>query len=504
MNVLLPVRSKFSLQGGTPAHISSGANLGYFYSGREQFDLTKVRIISNSVDTIRQLYSGVPRSDLLTALHTSYESTFQPIVKFFGFDWVLSGGSTGGFKYMLRNNDLGLVVHLLSRFTKPVDIEGSDQCSLDYPVATHLKIECSPHFVFSRDTVQIQQLLDTIALQFFSSDLRPAGCAIHLAVDVAGIGSAIPAKFRDRFISRSGLRSQHSPLSEFDHSSFVVTYGPDQSILYGKADRIQFNAYNKSLQAVSSDKVDFWDNVWLSRKDSQGLPVYHVGEDVIRFEWRLHQSVLQEFVPIDSPNTSDDQPFYDSNTGEISSLSIQFSPILSYLGCHAYLDSIWQYCLKRFSLRLSPGSNVVDPLWVGLMQDVSWGSQPLVFRRNYSKNGLGSEKNVGLWLGNFLSLAARSVADRGKNFVCRLIFKSVSSSPVWKDLFFYYFKRVYFNDYQNFQREISSVFSGNLSIPTDWQKFIPREVFNKVSGYIRESVINAGVQKRMLIGKAAI
>lgn len=107
-------RQRFSYKGGTPKHVYDGAGSGYFLTGRKQeYDLTNVRILTNIVDTVRQLYRGTPLASLVQSLRSDYEQCYQGEVQYFGYSWILRSAAGGGFRYMLRNNDLGLIVHLI-------------------------------------------------------------------------------------------------------------------------------------------------------------------------------------------------------------------------------------------------------------------------------------------------------------------------------------------------------------------------------------------------------
>lgn len=521
-------RTRFSLRGGTPKVVYENSASGYFYTGRkEEYDLTNVRILTNVVDTVRQLYSGIPNTQLVAALYTAYESSFQPEVEFFGYSWILQGGSGGGFRYMLRNNDLGLVVHLINRHTKAIDSETSE-LSCEFPESTHLKIECSPHFLLSQSVGEVQAFLNDIAHEVFEGEggWDYAGCAVHLAVDIAGIGEYIPDRFRERLITLSTLRDQHFGVDGFDHSNHIVQYGNAQSILYGKPDRVQFNMYNKTEQAVVTDKLDFWQNIWLQNKDRHGQPIYQIGEPVMRVEFRLHHSVIKEFTPasaIDYAQT-DHIPLCDSQTGEIITLgtlkeynlggnvyqyadvdlsnATEFRLLNSYLEISSYLDSIWRYCLKRFRLHLKPKSAYIDPLWMVLRDDVSWYTQPIIFKRTYTKKSEGVEKNIGLFIGNGLTLAARMGERLGINRMTSQLLKFLRKSIFWKDIFFHYFKKGYYSEYAVYKKQM--LLSGFMKEPRDWASYIDKSTFDQVICYIRDEVIEMGIRKRFLVGKAGV
>jgi len=523
-------RQRFSRRGGTPKHVYDGPGAGYFYTGRkEEYDLTNVRILANIVDTVRQLYRGTPLASLIQSLRSDYESCYQAQVEYFGYSWILRSAAGGGFRYMLQNNDLGLIVHLINKHVKSID--GSED---DFPESTHLKIECSPHFLLSHSPGEVQGILDDIAYDVFdattqyggdSSHWEHAGCALHLAADIAGIGDSIPDQFRERFITFASLRPQYSSIQAIDHSTNIIEFGERQSITYGGAATTQFQMYNKAAAAIAQDKIAFWQKVWLEKKDMSGRPIYQMGEPVMRVEFRLHHSVVQQFTPSSAGDyDADSLPLFDLNTGEIIHISLSdpiqcgktiypcanvdlstpdhFTSIQSYFQASKYLDSLWQYVTTRFRLQLKPKSSYVDPLWSVLKQDIDWCTQPIVFKRTYTKKTEGSEKNIGLFLGNALSLVARKVQGLGVNRAVSTTLRFLRKSTLWKDVFMYYFKKVFFDQYLRYQKEIEKM--GYRSEPTDWARHIPKDTFNTVLQYVRDDVIGSGITKRLMIGRAAV
>lgn len=518
-------RSRFSRRGGTPKCVYENAGSGYFYTGRkEEYDLTNVRIINNMVDTVRQLYAGTPDPRLVAQLQTDYESAFQPQVIYFDNSFVLNGGSSGGFRFMLINKELGLVIHLFNRHVKAIDSEASPH---DYPESTHLKIECSPHLLLSHTVAEVQELLDDIATQVFTGGIfEPVGCAVHLAADIAGIGAHLPENFRERFITLSSIRDQRSTVDTFDHATNIVEYGRAKSILYGEPRSTQFNFYNKSEQALANDKLDFWQNIWLQRKDQHGQPIYQIGEPVMRVEWRIHHSNLLQFIPASAQEyaQTDNIPLCDAKTGEIICLgtlkqyklgqttyqhaqvdltnATEFRPLTTYFQASQYLDSIWQYCLKRFRLHLRSKSRYIDPLWTVLRDDISWETQPIIFKRNYTKKSEGVEKNIGLFIGNGLTLAARMGWGVGVNRITTQVLKFLRKSIFWKTIFFHYFKKCCYSEYIAYKKLI--LHSGFLKEPSDWASYVGKSTFDQVVCYIRDEVIGLGIKKRILIGRAAV
>jgi len=534
MTIRYLTRHRFSLRGGTPKHVYDGAGGGYFYTGRrEEFDHSSTRILTNIVDTVRQLYKGTPLASLVRSLRSDYESCYQAQVEYFGYSWILRSSAGGGFRYMLQNNDLGLIIHLINKHVKSIS-DSED----DFPESTHLKIECSPHLLLSHSPGEIQDMLDEIASDVFDASARHAdaasdgcahwdyaGCALHLAADIAGIGDQIPDQFSERFITYANLRPQYTPMTGIDYSTNIIEFGERQSITYGGAATTQFQMYNKTAAAIAQDKIAFWQKVWLQKTDQFGNPIYRPGEPVMRVEFRMHHSVIQQFTPSSAQDyDADSLPLFDSNTGEIIRMSMlgriqcgqsiyphanvdlstpnHFTQIQSYFQASQYLDSLWQYVTTRFRLQLKPKSSYVDPLWSILKQDIDWCTQPIVFKRTYTKKTEGSEKNIGLFLGNALSLVARKTQSLGVNRAVSTTLRFLRKSTLWKDVFMYYFKKVFFDQYLRYQKEIQRL--GYSVDPVDWARHIPKDTFNTVLQYVRDDVIGLGITKRLMIGRAAV
>lgn len=62
---------------------------------------------------------------------------------------------------------------------------------------------------------------------------------------------------------------------------------------------MQLAIYNKSLQAKSADKLDYWESVWrtLDNPFDATCPLnYNPEETVWRVELRFHHSIVQQFA----------------------------------------------------------------------------------------------------------------------------------------------------------------------------------------------------------------
>jgi hypothetical protein len=246
----------------------------------------------------------------------------------------------------------------------------------------------------------------------------------------------------------------------------------------------------------------------------------------MRVEFRLHHSVVQQFVPASAIDYAQNEniPLCDAQTGEIITLgtvkqyklgkniyqhaavdltnATEFRPLDSYLEVSKYLDSLWRYCLKNFRLHLKLKSTYLDPLWMVLRDDISWNTQPITFKRSYGKKTEGVEKNIGLLVGNALTLIARMGERFGVAQMTSQLFKLLRKSAFWKDIFFHYFKKTFYAEYLDYKKNI--MYSGFIREPTDWSAHIDKSTFDQVICYIRDEVITAGIRKRLLTGKAAV
>ena len=107
-------------------------------------DLTKVRLLRCGVDTVRQLYRGMIRPEIMALFEKP-----GTLVDFAGQRWH-SGrvGRDSGYQYKLQNADLGIIL-LVKNFNAKLDCIGP-----------HLKIEVSPHAIDSLSPERLQARLD--------------------------------------------------------------------------------------------------------------------------------------------------------------------------------------------------------------------------------------------------------------------------------------------------------------------------------------------------------
>ncbi|MDR2093229.1 MAG: hypothetical protein LBP58_07950 [Azoarcus sp.] len=357
-----------------------------FLSGLGQVDLSRVHVLHSGLDTVRQLYTGTLQPDVLAEVSRIYNDGFGECLELGGHVWLLGSGGKSGYQYRLQNSDLGLIVFLKSRYVDVLQ-EGS-----------HVKIECSPHWLYPRGIEAMGAELDALA-KVFLTGLRPSGCAVHLCCDIQGWGPG--ADFLDRLVTRARRFVSHrsSKVVYVDTGEIATSYNEGQSYLLGSASSVQMAVYRKDIQAKVMDKLDFWRNIW-----SQACGVdftdtlYDETMPVWRVEFRFHHSVLADF-----------------GRGAASQMEYGFTveqERWSHItGVSGHLQGLWSYGLTNFRLELV-GEGVgryLDPVWQLLLEDIMHSAPvgDIFYKRVKKTPGVGSEKNLMLAVGNLLSLYAR-------------------------------------------------------------------------------------------------
>ncbi len=340
-------------------------------------DLSGVRILHCGVDTVRQLYRGLIRPEIMCLFDKP-----GTIVDFAGQRWHAGRvGKDSGYQYKLQNADLGIIL-LVKNFNAKLE-----------NIGPHLKIEVSPHAIDAFSPERLQERLDYYASHVLTHVERNQ-CAVHLALDLQGWTP--PADLVARMHCRARAARDISGIKEIQWTLESATYGKGQSFLFGSAGSVQLGIYNKTLQARAHDKLDYWEGVW-RRRDSfdEGDPDnYNPEQDVWRVELRYHHSVIQQFA-----------------SGSVDLHSGQVIETDSYAAFAPHLDGLWRYGLRQFKLLARPG--YFEPIWTLIRDDVrvDLPVDSLVddteYKRQYKTSRGFSGKNVELFLGNFVSLLAR-------------------------------------------------------------------------------------------------
>ncbi|SFA71385.1 hypothetical protein [Azotobacter beijerinckii] len=342
-----------------------------------QTDLSHVRLLRCAVDTVRQLYRGRPRSEVLDLFESS------GLVEFAGYQWHAGRvGRDSGYQFKLQNADLGLIA-LVKNHNVKADSVGA-----------HLKFEVSPHLIDNRSPKQLQELLDGLAVQLLTQ-CEANQCAVHLALDVQGWYP--PADLVARMHCRARAQRDFSGVERIEYDERAAVYGRGKSFLFGSASGMQLAIYDKTAQARAIDKLDYWESVW-RRTDNpfdESDPFnYDPAVPVWRIELRFHHGVVQQFADGSA----------DIRTGAMIDTR-------TFAELSAHLQGLWQYGLQAFKLLVRPG--MYDAFWTLIRSDVRVfvEAASLVedtdYRRHYKTSRGFSGKNVELFLGNFVSLLVR-------------------------------------------------------------------------------------------------
>ncbi|QMV61225.1 hypothetical protein VUJ49_14380 [Pseudomonas berkeleyensis] len=349
-------------------------------------DLSNVRILACSVDTVRQLYRGLIRPEIMCLFEKP-----GTIVDFAGQRWHSGRVSKdSGYQYKLQNADLGIIL-LVKNFNAKLE-----------NIGPHLKIEVSPHAIDTFSPERLQERLDYYASHVLTNVERNQ-CAVHLALDLQGWQP--PADLVARMHCRARAARDISGIKEIQWTLESATYGKGQSYLFGSAGGVQLGIYNKTEQARAIDKLDYWEGIWKRRDsfDETDPDNYNPEQDVWRVELRYHHSIIQQFA----------SGSVDLHTGAAIETN-------SYAAFAPHLDGLWRYGLRQFKLLARPG--YFEPIWTLIRDDVrvDLPVDSLVdeteYKRQYKTSRGFSGKNVELFLGNFVSLLARERVGARKAF----------------------------------------------------------------------------------------
>lgn len=384
-----------------------------------QVDTGAFKILSSTVDTIRQLYKGVLKADVLQKLQECYD-THTNFTTSKGVEFAVGGAMVGGYKYKLQNNDIGLIVLVKHRY--------HDE-KLDAP---HLKIDLSSKLIESLDPVETQQYLDKIA-SYWLNDPHPTGCAVHMASDIQGWKP--PGDFLSRFVCRSKRISVNTGISQMsmEAGEIATTYNYGQSLLFGTARALQCAIYNKTAEAKYRGKLHYWEALWgRLGGDEPFTSAYDPEQPVWRVEFRFHQSVIKEYASgtLDKTGRYD---FLNTATGEQVGTDWR---LLRYIDIVPHLSGLWRKAASSFRLDTKRGK-LIDPWWQRLADDPLFfeTEQKLEYKRVKRPAGQGGEKNIQLGLGNLLSIYAR------QRFTSQMAINCLMASGIWPELVGYYAAR---------------------------------------------------------------
>lgn len=388
-----------------------------FFNQSASFDLSGLRYLHSGVDTIKQLYNCIIRKEVLEALQAAYEGSGN-IFHCGGIDWLITRSSKmSGYQYILKNLDLGYVV-LLKSFYAEADLSGS-----------HLKIECTPQLIFENSPEELTKKINFIA-SLFCCQLVPSGVAVHIAVDVKGF--EVPKDFEARLVAKAKRQYRFNSISDaqINLNETSVVYGAGQSYTFGSAGALQFCVYDKTAEAIKSDKIDFWRGVWSSVvasdfdgdfSNTDAISEYQVVDTVHRIEARFHHSIINQFC-------------WGTTGADGKNISIK-----TYADLVPHLTALWNYALNNF--RLQHSSTYIDPVWQALIQDIEFfcPSPNIMYRRGQKPPTESSRRNVAFWLGNQIKLYSR------KRFNPEYVVSRLLASGLESDLSHYFNVPLYGN-----------------------------------------------------------
>ena len=332
------------------------------------FDLSQIGILHAGVDTVRALYSGRLNEMMLDQIESA---GFDSVIEVAGLKVMIGPGGQSGYRYRLQNNEAGLILFVLSRYTKPASI------------GAHLKIEAGPAFLLSRAVDETQHSLDCLASAILNEGWAPSGCAVHVCADVQGWG--FPDDFLERLATRSRQQISHKGIAKIEMVGGLVAqvYGSNETLTFGQPGGIQFTCYRKDIANERQGKTDFSSKVWERAHDDNGVVLFDPDAPVRRLEFRYHQTVIRQIA-------------YDVN-----------SELLRYETVARRLNDLWQYGLSIF--RLDQSRKYIDPFWQLLYEDVEICVNPRreLVKRVYKGPGTSEYRNLCLCIGNALSIYAR-------------------------------------------------------------------------------------------------
>jgi hypothetical protein len=386
-----------------------------FVSELGQVDLAGFKILHHGLDTVRQLFECQLKPEVLVEIHRIYDERMGEVLELGGFLWLVGSGGKSGYRYRLQNSDLGLIIFVKSNYQT---IENR---------AGHIKIECSPHWIDTRDAETMERELTAFA-SLIADSAEPCGCAAHICCDIQGWEPG--DDFLERIVTRARrIVHRHSNEVQYaDLGEVATVFGKSESYLMGSPTSVQFALYRKDLQTKKTDKLHYWRDVWNRELDENMNPHYDEEKPVWRLEYRFHQNVIGQFAQ-----------------GHAAQLEYGFTTErrnwMGIAGLSRHLYGLWCYGLDVFRLELSAHGHgtYVDPAWQLLREDIKFAEPEgnFLYRRVYKTPGIGNEKNLMLAVGNLLSCYARHRYNANFAFQC------LKKSGIYDDLYNYMARRAH-------------------------------------------------------------
>ncbi|MGY8872997.1 MAG: hypothetical protein ACKVJE_21440 [Pseudomonadales bacterium] len=381
----------------------SESKTGDIFIGQDfQTDLSDINVIMSSVDTVRQLYRCTLDQNWLSEFENKiliHRSTVQK-VQLNGFDFILGSGGASRFQYRLQNNELGMIV-----FVKSGSVKGEFE-------GTHIKIECSPGMLLRYQVDVVQAWMDGVVSELTEGEFSYQGVAIHLAVDVQGWD--VPKDFMQRLHCRSSKRVSYDGIesAEYTMAGVAATYGENETMTFGSVSSVQFSNYDKTKQMVVMDKADFFKSAWSGEFATPlCFSEYDPDKPVRRLEMRFHHSVINQF-----------------HEGLLKLDGEKASSMKSYQDVYQHLGALWRYSMNQF--KFMHNENWFDPTWTKFTQDANFrqAHDDAKYKRVYKEPGRDNARNIGMMLGNMISIYARNKTK------AHIAIKSLIKMPLWNEI----------------------------------------------------------------------
>ncbi|EGG93992.1 hypothetical protein IMCC1989_475 [gamma proteobacterium IMCC1989] len=402
-----------------------------FYNSKDSFSLNHMRFLHSGIDTIKQLFTGFLKLDVIHALSTHDYDLRGSTVNFGGIDWKYSTSSKKtGYQFVLKNLDLGFVV-LLKSFFEEEDKLGS-----------HLKIEVTPQAIFESTPIELRNSLREVANLFLSSYTENS-IAFHACVDIKGL--EIPDDFEANLVTKARRKFKFNSISDAQYSlnETSVVYGNGQSYTFGSASAVQMTIYDKIAESLKSDKISFWESVWsqVPSVDDYSVSEYQQGDNVHRLELRFHHSIVREFC---------------NGSKNVIGEKLDIRNVLHLCD---HIDELFKYGLNLFRLQYS--TSYIHPIWQSLMEDVTLfpPSPHFMYKRAKKSPTANSRRNTAFWLGNVIKLMSR------KRMTTSHVVKHIINSGLESDLSDYFGCKVFGESeelYHNLHEFVANKMSDHL------------------------------------------
>lgn len=360
------------------------------------FDTSDVNVIHSGLDTVRQLYSGLILPIVYQEIERVYSEGFDNAVQISDFEFLVSSGGRSGYRYILKNNNIGLVLLI-----------GSMYLETKYN-GHHLKIETSPVFLLSRSLHEIQDDLDMFANTLLSQTVG-TGVAVHLCADVQGW--LPPDDLDRRLTTKAHAVYKYSGTSqvEYDFNGVSLVYGKGETFTFGKAGSLQFSLYDKYKAVKSKGELPLWLPVW------QQTESFDIDSPIRRFEARFHHTVIEQFA---------------NGSG---------FKVKKLIDLEHHLTGLWKYAMNNF--RLDDSKTYINPLWQFIRDDIDFFHKKRLdidYKRLYKApgdDGKPSERSLAICFGQLCSIYGRNGYSKKKSI------NYLISSGIWSNLVEMYISR---------------------------------------------------------------